>query len=232
MEAFAQAVALGVDALEFDVHVSADGVPVVHHDRTLDRTTSGSGPLATRTLAELRALDAGARWTADGGRSFPYRERGIGIPTLEEVLARFPDVPILLEIKVAPAAAAVRAAIERHGAHARVVVDSFLGDALAPFRGSRIATGPSRNGVARLLFDTLLGRAPRAVGYAAISVPLAYHGLPLPVTRFAAALAPLGVPVHVWTVNDPSVALRLWRGGVRGMVTDDPAVMLEARRRL
>ena len=63
MESFRQGLALGADGIEFDVRLSADGVPVVIHDRTLDRTTSGTGPVADRTFDELRALDAGYRFT-------------------------------------------------------------------------------------------------------------------------------------------------------------------------
>ncbi|GLC27514.1 glycerophosphodiester phosphodiesterase [Roseisolibacter agri] len=231
LEAFAQAVALGVDALEFDVHLASDGVPVVHHDPTLDRTTALSGRLATRTSRELAACDAGCRFTTDGGRTFPYRERGIGVPTLDELLGRFPDMPVLIEIKVPSAAPAVRAVLERHGAQARAVVDAFDGAALAPFRDSGIAIGSSRGDVARLLATTA-GLRPRAVPYRAVCVPLGYYGLPLPVARFAAALRPLAVPVHVWTVNDPAVALRLWRSGIAGIISDDPAAMLAARATL
>lgn len=232
LESFAQAVVLGVDALEFDVHLSADGVPVVHHDRTLDRTTSGTGPIAARTVAELQALDAGMHWTADGGRSHPYRDRGIRVPTLAELLDAFADVPLLIEIKTPAASLAVRRVLERHGATPRAVVDAFEAAALVPFRASSIAIGSARGDVARLLATTLTGQRPRAVAYRAVCVPLAYRGLPLPVTRFASALRPLGVPVHVWTVNDVRVAMALWRAGIAGIITDDPGAMLQARATL
>ena len=229
LESFAQAVALGADALEFDVHLAADGVPVVHHDATLDRTTAAAGPLAARTSHELAALDAGARWTADAGRSFPYRERGIGVPALDAVLGRFPDTPVLIEIKVPAAAPAVLAVLRRHGAESRAVVDAFDGAALTPFRGTGVAVGSSRGDVARLLALTTAGLRPRRVPYRVVAVPLDYYGLPLPVTRFAAALRPLAVPVHVWTVNDTAVAARLWAAGISGIVTDDPGAMLRLR---
>jgi glycerophosphoryl diester phosphodiesterase len=71
---------------------------VVHHDATLDRTTSLSGPLAARTAAELARADAGCRYSRDGG--FPFRQQGVGIPSLREVLRRYRDVPIVIEMKV------------------------------------------------------------------------------------------------------------------------------------
>ena len=88
----------GADGIELDVHLSADGVVVVHHDETIDRTTDASGPIAARTAAELAQVDAGYRFTKDGG--FPFRGQGPGIPTLEEVLRRYPRVPIIVEMKV------------------------------------------------------------------------------------------------------------------------------------
>ena len=82
VESLREAVALGVDAVEFDLRVSRDGVLVVMHDETLGRTTDGSGPVALRTVAELKRLDAGARFTPDGGRTFPWRGRGVSVPDL------------------------------------------------------------------------------------------------------------------------------------------------------
>src|SRR5918993_5274427 len=76
--AFDLGMGAGADGLEFDVHLSSDGLPVVHHDDTLDRTTSGSGPIAARTAAELARIDAGCRFGQSG--SFPFRGQGIGIP--------------------------------------------------------------------------------------------------------------------------------------------------------
>jgi glycerophosphoryl diester phosphodiesterase len=232
LESFAQAVALGVDALEFDVRLTADGVPVVHHDPTVDRTTDGTGPVAALTLAELRRLDAGARFTPDGGRTFPYRGRGIRVPTLDEVLDTFPATPLLIEIKTPAASAATRAAIERRGCAARCVVDAFDAAALTPFRGTAIAVGAAQREVAWLLAAAVARLPVRAVPYRALCIPRSFRGIPLPVARFAAMLAPLACPVHVWTVNDPAEARLLWAGGVRGIISDDPGTMLRLRAEL
>src|SRR5678815_944901 len=83
--AFDIGMSTGADGLELDVHLSVDGVVVVHHDKTLDRTTNGSGPIAARTADELARVDAGY-WYKRGGE-YPFRGRGIGVPTLREVLA-------------------------------------------------------------------------------------------------------------------------------------------------
>src|SRR5215472_2080146 len=98
MAAFDRGLEAGADGLELDVHLSRDGVVVVHHDRTLDRTTNECGPIAARTADELARADAGYRFACDG--TFPHRGRGLGVPTLAGVLARYPGVPIMIEMKV------------------------------------------------------------------------------------------------------------------------------------
>lgn len=84
---------MGVEAVELDVHLSADGVLVVHHDETLDRTTDGTGEIAAMTIAQLRQLDAGSKFSKDFA--------GERIPTLEEVLtwAKGVDLPVVIEFK-------------------------------------------------------------------------------------------------------------------------------------
>jgi glycerophosphoryl diester phosphodiesterase len=228
--AFERAVRLGVDALEFDVRVTADGVPVVHHDPTLDRTTDAAGPLRARTLAVLRTCDAGARFSPDGGRSHPFRGQAVRVPTLDEVLGAFPAVPLLIELKEAAAALPARAVLDRHGASERVVVASFVDEAVAPFRGTAYRTGASQRDAVRLLHSTLLGRPARPT-YAAASLPPRWHGVPLPMGGFARALRAAGVPLHVWTVDDPAEARRLWAAGVSGIISNDPARMLPLRGR-
>jgi glycerophosphoryl diester phosphodiesterase len=232
IESFAQAVSLGADAIEFDVRVTADGIPVVHHDPTLTRTTDGTGEIARKTFAELRELDAGARFTQDGGKTFPYRGKGHRIPRFDEVLDAFPSTPLLIEIKTPLAATGVRQLIEKHKAESRCLVDAMDDRAVRVFADSTIATGAARNDVARLMREVLLNRPITPFGYRALCVPLSYHGLPLPVRRFAKVAPAQNCRVHVWTINDPSVAKSLWLAGVNGIISDDPGVMLSARNSL
>lgn len=232
IESFAQAVALGADAIELDVHLSADGIPVVHHDRTLSRTTDVSGEIARMTFAELRRADAGARFSSDGGRTWPYRGAGHRIPSLEEVVEAFPSTPLLVEIKAPLAATQVRKIIEARKAEGRTLVDSYHYEAVRVFEGSDIATGASRRGTGRLMWEVLSGRLISPMRFAALSVPLHHYGMPLPVKRFAKAAAALGRCVHVWTINDPRVASDLWAAGVNGIITDDPATILRERSRI
>lgn len=232
IESFAQAVSLGVDAIEFDVRMTADGIPVVHHDPTVNRTTDGSGEIARMTFAELRTLDAGARYTSDGGKSFPYRGKGHRIPSLDEVLEAFPSTPVLIEIKTTLAATGVRTSLEAHGAEERTLVDSMDIRAVRVFAGSSIATGAARAEVTRLMAEVLLDRPVTPFNYRALCVPISYYGLPIPVKRFAQVAPSHGCRVHVWTINDPAVAQSLWSAGVNGIISDDPATMLKARAAL
>jgi tRNA(Ile)-lysidine synthetase-like protein len=111
----------GADMVELDVHASRDGHCVVIHDPTVDRTTDGTGAVADMTLAELRELDAGYRFTPDGGSGHPFRGRGVTIPSIEEVLEAFPHLRIIVEVKTGAAQAPLFAAIRRFAAHDRVI---------------------------------------------------------------------------------------------------------------
>jgi glycerophosphoryl diester phosphodiesterase len=107
MASFARGVEMGADAIELDVHLTADGQLAVIHDETVDRTTDGTGAVADLTMDQLRALDAGFRF-ADADGAFPHRGAGMAIPTLPEVLAWLPaGVGLVVEIKARAAADAV-----------------------------------------------------------------------------------------------------------------------------
>jgi glycerophosphoryl diester phosphodiesterase len=227
--AFELASRCGADALELDVRLSADGVPVVIHDATLDRTTDGQGPVSGRTAAELQQLDAGARFTRDGGRTFPFRGQGIRIPTLADVLRAFPELPLLVEIKEVGAQQAVREVLLAHSAVDRCVVASAYADALVLFGGAPFLRGAAGEEISRLYRSAAFGRAPKAVGYHLLSVPLRYRGLTVPTRWFVGAARRLGCPVHVWTVDSPTAARRLWTRGVAGIVTNAPELIRAAR---
>jgi glycerophosphoryl diester phosphodiesterase len=230
LESFRQAVALGVDALELDVHQTVDGHVVAIHDPTLDRTTSGSGRIEQMTLAEVRQADAGARFTADRGGTYPYRDRGITVPLLDEVLGEFPAMPLLIEMKSSAAAAATRQAIENRSAQDRCIVAAFDERAMEPFWDSRIVHSASRRHTAGLLWRATLRLPVHSVDFSVMCMPTMHRGLPLPVGGYVRLLEPLGVLVHVWTVDEPSKARRLRRLGVRGIISNDPGAILSVER--
>jgi glycerophosphoryl diester phosphodiesterase len=232
LPAFALALEEGAEALELDVHVSADDVPVVIHDPTLDRTTDRTGAVAELPLARIREADAGARFSPDGGRTFPWRGRGVRVPTLDEVLDAFPTVPVIVEIKSVAACAAVARTLHAHAAEDRCLLMSFDPLALGPFHAPPWVTGATSHEALRLLAGAPLGRAPRDAYYRALSVPERYHGIPIPLGLLARAARRIGRPVHVWVVDSPARAERLWKAGVAGIVTNTPREMRALRDRV
>ena len=232
LESFRQAVALGVDAIELDVRVTRDGVPVVIHDPTLGRTTDRGDAVADISLPALRRADAGARFTPDAGATFPYRARGLTIPTLREVVDAVLGIPLLIEVKVPEAGPAIMDVLTETGSSGRVVAASMQRDAVLPLRAANLATGASAMDVLALWSLLIRCRPPRSLPYAALCIPRVYGGLPLPVAGLARMAKEARVTTHVWTVDDPWVAQKLWRSGVHGIVTNDPATMLRARAHL
>jgi glycerophosphoryl diester phosphodiesterase len=231
LHAFELAARLGADAFELDVHLSADGIPVVIHDFTLDRTTDSRGPVAPHTMAELRKIDAGAQFTLDGGRTFPFRGQGVRIPALADVLAAFPKMPLLVELKEPRAQEAVRRVLLDQAAAERCVVASERGAALEQFGQMPFLRAASREEISRLFWGTTFGRVPASVAYRLLSVPERYRGITVPTRRFCAAARRFGCPVHVWTVDTAAGARRLWDRGVAGIVTNAPEGIRVARGR-
>jgi glycerophosphoryl diester phosphodiesterase len=232
LESFLEAVALGADALEFDLRVSRDGQLVVFHDPTLERTSDGRGPVEQHSVAELKRVDAGAKFTRDGGRSFPWRGRGVTVSTFDEIVDALPrSLPLIIELKTPAATEALRRAVRRHGLAARIIVAAFDPNATRPLRGAGFALGASTPDVVALLPSALLHRRARPRQVQALCIPQRWHGLPVPIAALARTLRGSGAVLHVWTVNEPAEALLLWRCGVQGIISDDPALMLATRGR-
>ncbi|HEU4563340.1 MAG TPA: glycerophosphodiester phosphodiesterase [Gemmatimonadaceae bacterium] len=229
--AFELGVAQGADALELDVHLTADDVPIVIHDPRLERTTDLTGAVAELALRRVREADAGARFTPDGGGTFPYRGRGVRVPTLDEVLAAFTGLPIVIEVKSVRAQAAAMRVILDHGAQGRCIVASAEGAAVRLFRAPGWVTGACSSEIARLRF-ALPGFGARSVPYQAIFAPPSSRGVPVLTRGFVRAARRLGVPVHAWTVNDAEGARELWARGVSGIITNYPDRILAARAAL
>ena len=230
IEAFRQAVAAGADAIELDLRLSRDGEVVVIHDPTIDRTTNDSGRVEMKTLVQLRELDAGARFSNDGGWCRPYFNRGIVIPTLHEVIDAVPShIPLILEIKTAAAAEPVRRIIADRGMQKRVLVAGFNRRAIHPLRGAGFALGATTVEAMNLLWPALRGREMPSVPYDALCIPPRWRGIPVPIAGMTRSIRQLGKVVHIWTINRVEEARRLWEDGVQGLVTDDPALIRQAR---
>jgi glycerophosphoryl diester phosphodiesterase len=224
MAAFANGLALGADGLELDVHLSRDGVVVVHHDRTLDRTTTLRGDVVARTADELRRA---------------------GVPTLNEVLRAHRDVRIIIELKVNSheMAAAVVELLRRADATDRACVGAFGTRVLRAVRTLEpsLATSASREEVRWALYRSWMpgwakwagvGRvgsnrsnAGRAA-YAGFQVP-EFAGSTRVVSReFIDAAHDRGLGVQVWTVDTADDARRLIEMGIDGLITDRPDIIV------
>ncbi len=234
LAAFDRGLALGADGLELDVHLSRDGRAVVHHDASLERTTDGTGPIAARTFEELARLDAGYRFCRDG--DFPFRGRGLCVPSLAEVLARYPGTRMIVEMKNGTAALA-RAALEavrEAGALDRVC---FAGEhvsavravrALEPAAATCAARVEIRSALCRTTIGWSLGRPPFDV----FQVPEKAGMIRVVSPRFIRAAHASGRPVQVWTVNQVHEMRRLLAWGVDAIITDRPDLAVEVVREL
>lgn len=219
--AFDHGLSLGADGLELDVHLSRDGVVVVHHDAMLDRTTSGLGPLAALTAAELRTLDAAKLWPELTGR-------GIGIPTFRDVLGRYPGIPLIVELKVNVAELAERVIEEIRAAHAvdRVSLGSFGTRVLRAARTLEpgIATGASREETRLALYRSWLRWPVRSPAYRAFQVPETSGSTRVVSPRFVRDAHAAGCRVQVWTVDAEADIRRLLGWGVDGIISDRPDI--------
>lgn len=145
--AFERAAALGVDMLEMDVRSTADGALVLMQDRSVNRTTDGTGSVASMTLEDLQSLDAGHNWSSDGGITFPFRDQGVMVPTLEEVFVALPDVHMAIEINQAEPSlvSSLCVLIRKHHMAEKVLVLSVSSDPMKQLRSvcPEVATAAS-----------------------------------------------------------------------------------------
>ncbi len=241
----------GAQALELDVHRTADGHLVVCHDTTVDRTTNASGPIHGHSLADLRSLDPAFWWTPGfdarddlDADAYPLRglfpgDSSIGIATLDEVLREFPSVFLNFDIKeVGPVRYEAQLAdhLRAYGRSTDVIVASFHDDALRTFSDYapeiHVSLGPSdtfafysaiHDGVAMPLW------APSQV---ALQVPASFENIDVVTSAFVDGAHATGLAVHVWTIDEDDEMHRLLDLGVDGVMTDCPsrlAAVLKAR---
>ncbi len=208
--AFRRALAVGVDGVELDVHLSSEGVPVVIHDHLLERTTDGRGPVGALPLAALRQLDAG-RW-------FAGEFAGERIPTLAEALALLRPVRVIVELKRAPLpsaemAARVAAVIGASG-HPAVTVSSFDHPLLLEVRVHLPQVQTAVLYVARPVDPLRLARDAGAT--------LLHPHWSLLTPDVVAAAHAAGVEVETWVVDEPEEMARMVAMRVDGVMTNHP----------
>jgi glycerophosphoryl diester phosphodiesterase len=213
--AFDNGLALGADGLELDVHLSRDGAVVVHHDRLLNRTTTLAGPIAERNADELRRAE---------------------VPSLAEALARYPDIRIIIEMKVnrPELAAATIEVVRAAGAVDRVCLGSFGWRVLSTARTiePRIATSAAREEVRFWLYRSWCRWPVARVGYSGFQVPEVSGRTRVVSPRFVDYAHRAGLGVQVWTVDTEEEARRLLGWGVDALITDRPDIIVPLVARL
>lgn len=218
LAAFTRAVEEGYAYVETDAQATADGHVVLHHDRTLGRTTAGDGTVGGLTLRELGDELVGGREP---------------IPTLREVLDALPGVRLNIDLKTDAAVLPVLAVLEVTGAWHRVCLASFSESRLARLRrlvGPRLLTALGPRSVAALRARSVLPLSLPATGPPpgdVVQVPVGVPGLRLVDRRLLREAHRTGREVHVWTVDDRSEVERLLDLGVDGVITDAPDVLRE-----
>ena len=242
IEAYRNAFVVGADALEGDVHATSDGYVVISHDDTVDRCTNGSGNIKDMTLAQVNLLDAGYKFTLDGGATYPYRGLGLTLPTLTEVFsdAVLNQAPMVVEFKqVAPSIVdGVLDLIQAYGMEDRVIVESFdkvpMDEirAEAKLRGINLITSFTQGEIITFFLTPL--PVMLAMGYTppgqVLQVPPEYDvkGLTVKLINndFLKKARYLGIKVQVWTIDDP-IEMRQFKNDkeVDAIMTDDPALL-------
>jgi len=240
--AYLHALSVGSESLEGDLHATSDGVVVVSHDKTVDRCTDGVGYIKEKTLLEVKSLDAGYRFTPDGGATFPYRGEAYRIPTLIEVFSN-PDLdraPMVVEIKQAEPSIVddVLKIIEDYGMADRIILGSFSLESLnevrvrAAVRGLNIVTSFALDEVMEYFFTPL--PVVRSGNYKPVGkvlqVPVHYNlgGLNVRVITdsFMEKASILGLKVQAWTINNPDDMAWLMNDmNVDGIMTDNPELL-------
>lgn len=232
MFAYQNAVELGVDVLEMDIHITKDGVLVLMHDETVDRTTDGTGEIESMTLAELKKLDAGYDWSPDEGKTFPYRGQGVQVTTLEDIFQAFPDKRMTIEIKKSNASMIQPFCdlIREHNMQDKVLAASFYDDKIQEFRAAcpEVATSSAKQ---ETTVFVILSKAFLTGFYSpqfiALQVPEESGGITVMTEAFVRAAHGSGLAVEPWTINDQETMQKFINWGVDGIITDRPDLMLE-----
>lgn len=239
MVAFDGAAAIGIDVLEIDSSLSADGVLVAIHGPNLESTTNGSGPVRNTTLAEIQSLNAAFTFSDPEGKN-PYLNNGVVHPTLADVLRRFQDTDLkfLIELKdkeedAQEAATALAALLDELNMENRVIVASFHTETLVAFReltNGRIPTSGSEDELRLIIIPSIFGIDSWWVfpgQVAALQIPVERSGFNLTRRAIIRHAHQHAQAVHYWTIDDPSMMQTLAERGADGIITDRPDLARE-----
>jgi glycerophosphoryl diester phosphodiesterase len=218
---------MGVDVLEMDLRQTSDGILIVFHNEGVEGTTDGKGPVQALSLGQVKALDAGYRWSSDGEKTHPFRGQGIRVPTLEEVFQAFPHMRLNLEIKPPSpdVATALCGFIGEFNKEESVLVASFHQEVMERFRADcpEVATAATfKETFWFVVLNRLFLGSRYRPGAEAFQVPPRAGDVDVLTPRFIRTAKRLNLRVQAWTVDDLEDIEELLAMGVDGIMTDYP----------
>lgn len=237
LEAFRNSAELGVDVLEYDVHITADGELVVIHDETVDRTTNGSGFVNNMTLSEIKKLDAGFHFEDENGDHI-FRASGVEVPTVYEVFSEFSEHKHLIELKDTNEPVFYDALIdemwkliEHYDMKDNVLIASFDHDINLQFEevsNGEVAIGAGEEETRQFvtLHKAFLNALyqPKATAF---QLPTEQEGFDLADWKLIRGANNRGMHVYYWTINEEDTMKSLIELGANGIMTDDPRLLID-----
>ncbi|MEH0156871.1 glycerophosphodiester phosphodiesterase [Limibacter armeniacum] len=233
MLAFESCLQYGVDMLEMDVCLTKDHILVTHHNLTIDETSEATGAVADYTFEQLQQFNFGYRFTDLKGDQ-PYKTTKVLISSLEQVLKRFPDMDMIVEIKNngeagTKAADLLWELIEKYHAENRLIVASFYAKPLQYFRQisqGKVYTSMSKPEITKMVLLNKVGleyfHHPKG---SSIQVPTQSSGISLADERFINKMKQQGIATHFWTINDSTEMRKLINLKADGIITDRPDLL-------
>lgn len=232
MAAFDNSYELGVDVFEFDTHMTSDGYLVVSHDPDVDRMTEGTGRINDMTLEEVQALDAGYHFEDENGEH-TYRDKGVYIPTVEEVFQKYPDMRYLIEIKdtndpelYEDVIQELWRLIQEYDMTDDVMMGSFehsINERFEEVSGGQVPIGAGEDAVRDFAYKHvpyLNGLAKSTVD--SFQLPTEAEGFDLTTNNIIRSAKKRNISVYYWTINDEETMIELIEKEADGIMTDYP----------
>jgi glycerophosphoryl diester phosphodiesterase len=229
IEAAINAVNIGSDIIEIDVHLTADDILVVRHDASIDTTTNGSGQISAMSLSEIQGYDAGFHEIDYPNAKY---QQLIEVPTLAALFSKLPDQRYLIELKPQDVSAAdsLCGLIRHHKIHNQVMVGSFHTPMLKHFRRvcPEIPTSLGKSEITQLVLLERLNLSHLFIskGYS-IQIPMTAGGVDILRPRLVNVMHKRNIRVDAWTLNDVDSMKYAIDIGVDGVITDWPDVLIE-----
>lgn len=236
--AFQAAIDLAVDVIETDVHLSAEGEVVIWHDESLERLSGDPRKIGELSLKDLEKIDAASCFTADKGKTYPFRDKGIRPQLLRECLKEFSGIRFNIDLKDNNPLLAEKCAalIRQNNAEKRVCIGSFHHKVLKAFRNFLPAaeTSLSKREIIMTMLFYRLGWKPKSVRKGkcrTVQIPESYQGFRILSPGFIRWCRKNAMIIQVWTINDAEEMDRLFKMGVDGIFSDFAEEIVKAAGR-